>query len=456
MNEVLELVKSKIISYSGIYVADAQIPALSAHLEKQAAIRKMTPMEFATMLTPNTPDFDAVINLVAVNETYFFREEYQFDFLKEVVFPKYMGKNLTIWTCCCATGEEPVSLLALALSMNVNLTIYASDIDDDALNILRNGRYTDYSLRTDGKKYHKLLEPFYTRKGTELIFNKSFIKRINVFKFNLMQNNLLQLPFKEEADLIFLRNVIIYFDKKTRSTVTRKVCERLKTNGLLFFSMNEIGSMNASMIPANLHKKNRGIVYYFEKEPEGSRASGEKDFVRKDKNLKVEVQKAKIQKHSEQNKKAQTDITGPQNQNKTTDSNFDAKKTYEKVCKEINDRDFIKARAIARTISGENTKMYSEFMQGYIEYQADNREDAEPLFVSAEKSCPDFWPAYFYHGMVLRDLGKMENARRCFIKCRDLISGFGKKVPYDFALDSFSPAYINSLCETFSVEESSK
>ncbi len=456
MSELIELIKSKILSFSGIHIAQAQIQALTVFLEKQAAERGLTAIEYCESLLPGTADFDALINQVTVNETYFFREEYQFDFLKEVVFPKYMGKELTIWTCCCSTGEEAVSLLALALSMNVRLKIYASDIDEDALSVLKNGRYSDYSLRTDGKKYHKLLEPYYTRKGSELIFNKSFINRIHTFKFNLIQNTLLQLPFKEEADIIFLRNAIIYFDNKTRSLVTRKVCERLKTGGILFFSMNEIASMNSSIMPGKLRKTNRGLVYYFVKGPAEEVSQKEKDSARKNKKMKEEVHKANIKKFSEQNKKAADDSAEQKQKQAETTSKFDAKKTYEKVCKEINERDFLKARAIARTISGENTKMYSEFMQGYIEYQADNRAEAEGFFISAEKSCPDFWPAYFYHGMLLRDLGKTKKARTCFLKCRELVSAFGKKVPYDFALDSFSPSYINSLCETFSVEESSK
>ena len=69
---------------------------------------------------------------------------------------------------------------------------------------------------------------------------------------------------------------------------------------------------------------------------------------------------------------------------------------------------------------------------------------------------PDFWPAFFYHGMVLRDLGKTQQANECFAKCKNLISDFGNKssggsIPYDFTLDSFSPSYIYSLCETFSM-----
>lgn len=134
---------------------------------------------------------------------------------------------------------------------------------------------------------------------------------------------------------------------------------------------------------------------------------------------------------------------------------FDAKQIYENVCMEINRGDFEKARSLARGISGSDTKKYAFFMQGYVEYHADNRSAAETLFASAESISPDFWPAFFYHGMVLRDMGRSEHAQGCFSKCKALISDFGKQgngssVPYDFTLDSFSPSYIYSLCETFS------
>lgn len=456
MKELLEMVTSKILTYSGICVAQAQLSALEAHLEKQAAIRKMTPLEFASMLTPNTPDFDAIINLVTVNETYFFREECQFDFLKNEVFPKFMGRKLTIWSCCCSTGEEPVSLLALALSMNIDVTVYASDIDDGALNNLSHGHYSQFSLRTDGTKYHELLKPYSTRKDKEIIFNKSFLERIKAFKFNLIQGDYSTLPFYESVDIIFMRNVFIYFDKKTRATVTEKVSERLKNGGKLFFSMNEIGSMDNTIIPKELHKTNSGIVYYFEKntKTKGSaeetpvgRSLKSKQTEKENQKVKSEVQKVLVQKHSDKNKEAHE---------KTVSKNirpapvFDAKQTYEFVCQEIHNRDFNKARSIARDIKGSDTKKYSFFMQGYVEYQADNRAEAETLFASAESISPDFWPAFFYHGMVLRDLGRMRHAQTCFVKCKELIAGFGSDLPYDFALDKFSPSYINSLCDIFS------
>ena len=455
MNELIETVNSKILAYSGINVAASQVQNLLIHIEKKAAVRGISAMDFCRSLTPLTPDFDEVINLITVNETYFFREELQFDFLKKEVFPKYMGRNLTIWTCCCSTGEEPISLLALALSMNVNLTIYASDIDDNAIATLKNGHYTTFSLREDGRKYHHLLEPYSTRSENEIVFRKDFLNRIHVFKFNLLQDGLNKLPFYENVDILFMRNVFIYFDKETRNSVTRKITERLKSDGLLFFSMNEIGSMDDRVIPKNLYKTNNGAVYYFVKDnsarnsvqiaSEANRRISEK---RKNEKLREEVKKVKIQKFTEQNNKlreARVALDAVSNRKA-----FDVKQIYEDVCSEINRGEFEKARSLARKISGDDTKKYSYFMQGYVEYHADNRAEAEILFSSAESISPDFWPAFFYHGMVLRDLGRIETASDCFSKCKELISGFGNDVPYDFTLDSFSPSYISSLCDTFS------
>ena len=467
MDSLITQVNQKILEYSGIYVAQSQIPSLREHIERQSAARNITPQFFCDNLQPRTPDFDAIINLVTVNETYFFREEKQFDFLKNEVFPKYVGKNLTLWTCCCATGEEPISLLALALSMNINITIYASDIDDNALAKLQNGHYSLYSLRSDGKKYHELLDPYCKKNDNEIIFNRDFLNRIHRFKFNLIKDT--QLPFFENADIIFMRNVFIYFDKETRILVTKKVSERLKHDGLMFFSMNEVGSIDNSIIPQSMYKTNSGVVYYFVKgrTPEKPDALGKEAQKRleeaakareieKQEKLKREVEKAK-------NQKAEIALNGTASanpfltnstilQNSSINQPFNIKQTYEEICMEINRADFTKARTIARSISGSNYKKYSFFLQGYIEYHADNKAAAETLFSSSESLSSDFWPAFFYHGLVLRDIGKQDLACQSFKKCKEILTQMGTDNAYDFALDSFSPSYIYSLCVTLGRE----
>ncbi len=460
MNELIEFLKAKILEYSGINVAASQHQVLIDYVEKKAFARGVSSLAFCKALNPGSEDFDQIINLITVNETYFFREEAQFDFLKKEVFPKYMGRNLTIWSCCCSTGEEPISLLALALSMNVNLTIYASDIDDGAIAFLKRGRYSSFSLRSDGQKYHKLLASFSRRQDDDIIFHPDFIERIHIFKFNLIQDGLNKLPFYEDVDILFMRNVFIYFDKENRKAVTKKLTERLKSEGLLFYSMNEIGSMDEKMIPKDLCKKNSGHVYYFVKNnplknglrltEETNRYLSEMEQSRKKEKLRKEVEKLKLHKFTEENDRLRKEKSAADSQ--TGKKSFDAKKFYEDICAEINRGDFSKARTIARAISGNDTKKYSYFLLGYVEYQADNRAEADSLFANVEAIAPDFWPAFFYHGMLLRDLGRVKNASTCFSKCKNLIADFGNELPYDFTLDSFSPSYISSICETFSME----
>ncbi len=453
-NEVIDIINSKILSYSGINLAESQKPALDTHIKRKAAEKCVTPKEYCMTIEPHTREFDEIINLVTVNETYFFREEKQFDFLKNEVFPKYIGKSITLWTCCCSTGEEPISLMAMALSMGVKLTIYASDIDDNALATLKAGRYSLFSLRTDGKKYHELLEPYSKRTDTEIIFDRDFLNNIHAFKFNLIQDTESMLPFYENAEIIFMRNVFIYFDKPTRVNVTRKVTQRLKDEGLLFFSMNEIGSIDHTIIPDYLSKTNHGVVYYFVRgkreapvhkihASEKKKEEEKRDALMKEK-LRLEIEKAKILRDMPA-------ISALRNigAEKEEVPKIDFKNLYEQICAEISRHDFAKARSVAQSISGEQFKRYSFFMQGYVEYYADNRSAAETFFSYAEAAAKDFWPAYFYHGMVLRDMGKADKASWYFKKCRELLIEFGPNNPYDFTLDSFSPSYICSLCNTF-------
>ena len=74
------------------------------------------------------------------------------------------------------------------------------------------------------------------------------------------------------------------------------------------------------------------------------------------------------------------------------------------------------------------------------------KTEAEKLFSAAEAMEKDFWPAYFYHGLVLKDVGKSEKAIICFKKCCEILESKSAPLKYNFLLDSFNPSYIYSLC----------
>ena len=159
MKEIVSsIIVPKITENTGIKISPIHENTLALHIEKMAEERGITFEEYCDLLVPNTKEFDALINVATTNETYFFRERLQFEFLQEKVFPAFLGKKLVIWSGACASGEEPISLYSLALSCGVKPEIYASDIDSDELAYFEKGVYTKYSLNQDGKDFHHLLE----------------------------------------------------------------------------------------------------------------------------------------------------------------------------------------------------------------------------------------------------------------------------------------------------------
>ena len=93
MNELIDLVKPKILDYCGINLAASQQQDLITYLEKTAAAKGMTAADYCRSLTPYTPAFDDLINQITVNETYFFREELQFECLEKEIFPIFRKRK---------------------------------------------------------------------------------------------------------------------------------------------------------------------------------------------------------------------------------------------------------------------------------------------------------------------------------------------------------------------------
>lgn len=443
-------VKKKVFDFSGIIISAPQKDTLVKFIKTKAKENGETIEEFCQNLKPGTSIMDELINLVTVNETYFFREQKQFDFLAEQIFPKFMGKKINIWSGACSTGEEAISLLAMALSFGLDATVYATDIDDQVIAFLKRGEYSSFSFRKDGSKYHNLLDPYITQSGRKFVFNSAFIDRIKVYKCNLTSDE--DFPFPEKMDIVFLRNVFIYFDIDTRHKVCEKICNRINPEGLLFFSMNEVGCVDYRILPKDMMKVNHKEVYYFiNKKAYESYSSlnlitNISEIADKPKENKL----AAIIAAKSADRKAKTTV-----QRKpvavvptVTTKIFDVQKEFNAICESINRKDFVNARTLVSKITGIENTVYKYFFSGYVEYHDDNKAEAEKLFSSAEIIKQNFWPAYFYHGLVLKDIGKDEKSKFCFKKCKEILDDLKGSNPYNFVLDSFSPSYIYNLCTT--------
>lgn len=188
-----------------------------------------------------------MIDRVSTNKTDFFREPAHFEFLTKTILPGYQQlygshKPLKIWSSACSSGEEVYSAGIVLEEFNknrgkVNYEILGTDISYEILKKAVNGVYASDTVRKIPKN---LKEKYFLRsrnKRMDLvriipqIRNKTVFSRLNLMQANYGEQN--------KNDLIFCRNVLIYFDRKTQEEVIKKQCHTLKKGGFFFLGHTE-------------------------------------------------------------------------------------------------------------------------------------------------------------------------------------------------------------------------
>jgi len=257
-----DFLAARLSSFTGINITDYQKKKISDYIENYP-LRNRKKEQFFQSLSVDAPEFNDLINIITTNETYFFREQRQFEILEKEIFPKYAGKKMVIWSAACSTGEEAISLMVLAKKCGVDATVYASDVDSVALETFKEGVFDVISCRADGSKYFDLLKLYENREGRAMTFYPDFINQFNIFQCNLISDDTFPIP--EKVDLIFLRNLFMYFDDEGRNIVNKKLVSLMNENSYLFYSMNETGCFDSKPHPKELklHKLNKDFITYY-------------------------------------------------------------------------------------------------------------------------------------------------------------------------------------------------
>ena len=220
----------------------------------------------------NESDVEDIINEATVNETYFFREEKQFDALKDYFFPEWKKAHglvpLKIWSAASSTGEEIYSIAAFAKYLGMNVELSASDINTAVLKKLESGYFMPKTGRHfDGDEYRNIISCYLKPDGS-YEFPPEFSRSIKTMQVNLYDFAFAGKAFNHPAEqnLIFIRNVFIYFDRETRGRILKGIAERaLATDGYLFVSISEVASFDADIIPSCLEKIRVAGIYCFHK-----------------------------------------------------------------------------------------------------------------------------------------------------------------------------------------------
>ncbi|HON77083.1 MAG TPA: CheR family methyltransferase [Spirochaetota bacterium] len=237
-----------IYTESGIFLKDTKITLLSNRLRKRLQALNLDSFtdyyEYIGKLSDKSKEIEALIDVVSTNETYFFRNERQFDALmehcfKDIAEKKKGVKKLRIWSAGCSTGEEPYTIAICVLENRHlfegwSIEIVATDIAPSVLDFARKG---EYSGRRIEKVPPALLQKYFTQNKDypELYTVKDEVKKIVSFRYL----NLFKTPYPENMDVVFCRNVMIYFDKEHQRKLISGFFNVLLKTGYLFIGHSE-------------------------------------------------------------------------------------------------------------------------------------------------------------------------------------------------------------------------
>lgn len=181
-------------------------------------------------------------NEITVNYTSFFRESPHFDVVKEHAARllkdgagRQTGRELRIWSAACSTGEEPYTLAMVLQEMlptRFSYRILATDISKKVLAIAQQGLYSSDIKNEVGRLY---LQKYFCETPTGYAISEDIRNLVFFRQFNLMDD----FPFQNTFDIVFCRNVMIYFDAAVRQDLARKFYEILNPGGMLFIGHSE-------------------------------------------------------------------------------------------------------------------------------------------------------------------------------------------------------------------------
>lgn len=224
---------------SGIRLADSKQSLVYGRLHKLALEHGDTDVErFAQRVAAgqvSQRQLVDVIDRLTTNETYFFREPQHFEALRQRAEGAKDGREFTVWSGASSSGEEAYSIcmtLADVLGLKNPWRLWGTDLSTAMVDCCRQALYPLERARNVSAEHLKR----YCRKGSgpyegHLLISRELRERCTFLAANLMQNLPGELP---QFDVIFLRNVLIYFDAPAKRQIVQRVMDKMKPGGVLF------------------------------------------------------------------------------------------------------------------------------------------------------------------------------------------------------------------------------
>lgn len=250
------VVQKLLFEECGISLSDSKKSMVMTRLFKRLEFYKCKSYaDYLKIVQLSITEKTEFINALSTNETYFFREQAHFDFLEDLA---KQSSKLKVWSAAASMGAEAYTISFILdhyLESN-NWEVLGSDINTDVLSVAKKGLYpfawsdkipqpykSKYCLKGHGKYENKML------------IDRHLANKVGFFKHNLLESN----ELLGEFDVIFLRNVLLYFSEETKIKVLTNLVKNIKMGGYLIISMTEIFNNGAipqlQFLKHNIYKK---------------------------------------------------------------------------------------------------------------------------------------------------------------------------------------------------------
>ena len=236
-----ELYEKLLYKESGLVITSEKSYLLDSRLSPVAKKWDCTNMEGLTEAlrkpVPNRAIIKDIVEAMTTNETSFFRDMNPFKNFENIVLPfliktKAPGSTIRIWCSACSSGQEPYSI-AMMLKENeaklnsLKIDIIATDLSDQILDTARKAKYTQFEVQR-GMPI-QLLVKYFKQDGESWLLNDEIKNMVKFQPINLLK----PFPIPGTFDVIFCRNVLIYFDKETKTEILNRLYDKMEKHAFL-------------------------------------------------------------------------------------------------------------------------------------------------------------------------------------------------------------------------------
>ncbi len=266
-DELFKLFAKLIYDFAGIHLSEQKKILVISRLQKRLmALELNSYHDYYKRVKADEDERIIMLNSITTNTTKFFRENHHFEFLRDSLIPELVhsrraDKEIRIWSAGCSTGEEPYSIAITVcealreLFPNADpndpfcdweIKILATDISTKVLDIAQRGLYANDQI-PEGVPLELLKCYFLKGNGSyaNMVQVKDFLKQ--AIRFRRLNFKDAAYPFKQPFDLIFCRNVMIYFDEPMKNHVFHKFHQCLAKDGHMFLGHSETMTADNSM-----------------------------------------------------------------------------------------------------------------------------------------------------------------------------------------------------------------